>query len=313
MEVQVGALRRIAPSEYGVRFAFGSGISVMAGLVTLEFGVVPGGLLLAFPAVLPAALTLIERREGTDRAVEDTHGAVCGALGLVAFASCARALLAHGSALLALTVSLAAWIAVAYGTYGIAVLLRRVGGEELYLPSIPLSDVAPLQNALERAGLTVAVAESCTGGLLGALLTGVPGAGHVMAGGVIAYSDEVKVEELGVSRLLLDTEGAVSAGVAQAMAAGVRRRMCAGVGIGITGLVGAAAEGKPPGLTYVAVAGPGGLGRIAELRDRDGPMVDREQAVRAAIRLGIDVADAVARGEARTTLLVPAEEAAQPV
>lgn len=313
MQIRLGALRSLSVREYAIRFVFGAAISLLAGLVTLQFGPVSGGLLLAFPAVLPAALTLIERREGTDRAVEDTHGAVCGALGLVAFAACARLLLVHTSAAVALSAALVAWVVVAYGAYGLAVLTRHVGREEQYLPSIPLSDVRPLLTALERARTTVAVAESCSGGLVGALLTGVPGAGRVVVGGVIAYANEVKIDELGVPRVLIDSDGAVSASVARAMAAGVRRRLGAGVGIGVTGLVGGPAEGKPPGLTYVAAAGPGGLSRVVELEGRAGPMADREEAVRATVRLGIAVADAIARGEARTAEEVGADLAAQPV
>lgn len=313
MQLDLSALSRVSPAEYAVRFAFGAAIAVAAGLVSLQFGSVPGGLLLAFPALLPAALTLIEKKEGTDRAVEDTHGAVSGALGLIAFAACAHVLLERTAAVAALGVATAAWITVAYGAYGLAALLRGLSGEEQYLPPIPLSDVTPLIVALERAGLRVAVAESCSGGLLGALLTGVPGAGRVLAGGTIAYTEAVKIDDLGVPAVLLRTRGAVSAEVAQAMAAGARRRFGADVGIGVTGLTGSPAEGKPPGLTYVAVVGPGGLGRIAELPDQRGPMADREEAVRAALRMGVEVADTVARGGPRVTTTLTGEDAAQPV
>ena len=76
--------------------------------------------------------------------------------------------------------------------------------------------------ALARAGLTIAVAESCTGGLLGAVLTAAAGSSAYVRGGVIAYADDVKAEHLGVGRHLLATHGAVSPEVAAAMASGVR-------------------------------------------------------------------------------------------
>ena len=81
-----------------------------------------------------------------------------------------------------------------------------------------------LGNHLAAAGLTIAVAELCTGGLLGAALTAIAGSSAYVRGGVIAYADDVKAEHLGVGRHLLATHGAVSAEVAEAMAAGVRRR-----------------------------------------------------------------------------------------
>ena len=83
-------------------------------------------------------------------------------------------------------------------------------------------EAATLGRALAAAGLTIAVAESCTGGLLGAALTAVAGSSAYVRGGVIAYADDVKAEQLGVGRHLLATHGAVSAEVAAAMATGVR-------------------------------------------------------------------------------------------
>ena len=87
-------------------------------------------------------------------------------------------------------------------------------------PAFP--EAASLGEQLAEAGMTVAVAESCTGGLLGAVLTANPGSSRYMRGGVIAYADDLKAEHLGVGRHLLATHGAVSAEVAVAMAAGAR-------------------------------------------------------------------------------------------
>lgn len=106
-----------------------------------------------------------------------------------------------------------------------------------------------------EADLTIATAESLTGGLLSALLTSVPGASAVVRGGVVAYSTDLKHELLGVDLDLLDERGAVDAEVAKAMAAGVRERLGAAVGVATTGVAGPdAQDGKAVGTVFVAVA-----------------------------------------------------------
>lgn len=107
---------------------------------------------------------------------------------------------------------------------------------------------------LTKRQLTVAVAESLTGGLLGATLTTIPGASVVFRGGVIAYATDLKTALLGVPAALLGQHGAVHSAVAAAMADGVRYRLGAAVGAATTGVAGPdPAEGKPPGTVHIAV------------------------------------------------------------
>jgi nicotinamide-nucleotide amidase len=132
---------------------------------------------------------------------------------------------------------------------------------EPYLFAEDERSVAELVLELCRArGYRMATAESCTGGLVAARLTDVPGASDVVAGGVVAYANDVKTAELGVSERLLAEHGAVSAEVAEAMAVGVRERLDVEVGISVTGVAGPAGgtPEKPVGLVYFHVSTPEG-------------------------------------------------------
>ncbi len=115
---------------------------------------------------------------------------------------------------------------------------------------------------LRRRGQSLAVAESCTGGGVGAALAAVPGASDVFRGGVIAYANTVKHQLLAVPAGILQTWGAVSDPVAQAMAEGVRRATGADWAIAVTGIAGpgGGSADKPVGLVHIAIAGPDGCG-----------------------------------------------------
>ncbi|QYC39669.1 Putative competence-damage inducible protein [Nonomuraea coxensis DSM 45129] len=128
-------------------------------------------------------------------------------------------------------------------------------------------DVAGALSLLERQGATLAVAESLTGGLIGAAVTAVPGASRVFLGGVISYATELKRDLLGVPGELLEREGAVHPEVAAAMARGVARVCGAGYGLAVTGVAGPEPQdGRPVGTVFAAVAGPGGQVWGRELR-----------------------------------------------
>ena len=115
--------------------------------------------------------------------------------------------------------------------------------------------MAALHEKLRRRKLTVAAAESCTGGLLGAVVTAHGGSSEYFRGGAIVYSNEAKQILADVTPQLLHSHGAVSSVVAGALARGARTRLGAKIGLGITGISGpgGATPGKPVGLTYVAV------------------------------------------------------------
>ena len=120
-----------------------------------------------------------------------------------------------------------------------------------------MTAAAEVHEILVGRGATVAVAESLTGGLLGAALTATPGASATFRGGLVVYATDLKETVAGVPGPLLDAEGPVSAHVALALAAGARDRLGATYGVGVTGVAGPdLQEGQPVGTVFVAVAGP---------------------------------------------------------
>lgn len=153
-----------------------------------------------------------------------------------------------------------------------------------------LSDLSrAFGDALRARRLTCATAESCTAGLVGHVITLTAGSSDYFLGGVIAYSNQAKVDLLGVRQATLDSVGAVSPETALEMAAGARRALAADVGIATTGIAGpgGATARKPVGLIYVAVSSPAGE-EVRELRltsDRAGNI---EQTAVAALNLAIE-------------------------
>ena len=117
--------------------------------------------------------------------------------------------------------------------------------------------VAALHDRLRRRGATIAVAESLTGGLVGAALTGPAGSSVTFRGGIVAYATELKASLLDVDQELLRREGAIHPAVAAAMARGVAARLGATYGLATTGVAGPdAQDGHAPGEVHVALSGP---------------------------------------------------------
>ena len=148
------------------------------------------------------------------------------------------------------------------------------------------------------AGWTVAVAESLTGGLLGAALTAVPGSSAAFRGGITAYSTPLKTELLGVEPGQLAAEGPVAARTANQMATGVRERLHADVGVATTGVAGPGpADGHPAGTVFLACVWPAGTAVRALSLTGDRAAV-RAGSVTAALDLLLDSVEAPASGSA---------------
>ena len=127
-------------------------------------------------------------------------------------------------------------------------------------PSAMLDEAARLLDAFRARRLRLATAESCTGGLIAALLTEIPGSSDVLERGFVTYSNAAKQESLGVAAALLEAHGAISEAVARAMAEGALAHSHADVAVAVTGLAGpgGGSEAKPVGLVHLAAARTGG-------------------------------------------------------
>ena len=164
-------------------------------------------------------------------------------------------------------------------------LLRHALG-----PSVYSVDGKPLEavvgDLLRERGLTVAVAESCTGGLLASRLTDVPGSSAYVERGVVCYSNQAKTELAGVPEAMIREHGAVSEAVAQAMAVGIAARAKTGVGLGVTGIAGpgGGTPEKPVGTVCVAAAVNGDV-RVRTLKLFGGRDMVKFQSAQAALNL----------------------------
>ena len=146
-----------------------------------------------------------------------------------------------------------------------------------------LAASAALVEALRTAGLTVATSESLTGGLVGAVITSVPGASAVYLGGAVVYATPMKVTLSGASPETLATEGVISQATAHELAAGIRERTGADWAVATTGAAGPdPQEGHAPGEVWIGLAGPDGV-RAQFHRFAGDRAAVREQAVSAAI------------------------------
>ena len=145
--------------------------------------------------------------------------------------------------------------------------------------------------ALSASGKTVAVAESCTGGLLGGAITSIPGSSLYFSGGVVTYANSAKISLLGVPPDLVAARGAVSREVALAMAEGALSLFRADLAIAVTGVAGpgGGSRGKPVGTVWVAVVALGGVRYAHRFRFPGGRAAVRRETVRASLGAAIDV------------------------
>lgn len=133
--------------------------------------------------------------------------------------------------------------------------IERLGRDFVFSTESTGTIESAVQALFIQHGLTLATAESCTGGGIGALLTDTPGSSSYFLGGVISYSNEVKISTLGVSSAALQEHGAVSAEIAMQMASGVRTKLGSSVGISVTGIAGpdGGSTAKPVGTFYIGL------------------------------------------------------------
>ena len=163
--------------------------------------------------------------------------------------------------------------------------IRRRLGEHVYGADGEALE-ATIGGMLRRAGKTLAVAESCTGGLIGHRITNAPGSSDYLLASLVTYSDEAKMSLLGVPEQVIASHGAVSEETARAMAEGVRRACRADYGLSVTGIAGptGATPTKPVGLTYIGVADGVGAA-VEEHRLRGDRLMVKERAAQMALYL----------------------------
>ena len=275
---------RSAPSKLALRFGFGATVSAVAGVIGNLAGERAGGLFLAFPAILPATLTLVEQREGISRAVSETRGAVVGALALVGFAGVVIALLTHLPGIVALLVATIGWFLGANALYFMGVRMARGLNELVYLPDIAAAEVQPVVETARRTQNTIAVADPATGGAFSALLCSIPGASSIVRGGVFGAGHGVSMD---VTRRAAEDGDAA----AIEMACEARRAFDASMGIALMADGGETDDALRGGSIHVAVVGRSGH-RVVSLDVDAGPEHVRARAIRTAVHLATEVAAA---------------------
>ena len=151
-------------------------------------------------------------------------------------------------------------------------------------------------DASRARGLKLAIAESCTGGLIAGALTDVAGSSDVVERGFVTYSNAAKVEMLGVAEATLAAHGAVSQATAEAMAFGAIRRSAADLAVAVTCIAGpgGGTAGKPVGLVHVAAAARDGRHAQRELRFGD---IGRDEVRRRAVLVALEMLEGLANGE----------------
>ena len=149
--------------------------------------------------------------------------------------------------------------------------------------------LSPLQEALRARRLTICAAESCTGGLVCAALTDLPGSSEFFLGGSVTYTNSSKVDVLGVRQATLDRVGAVSEEAAEEMVRGVRDLFGADVALSVTGIAGPGADGpKPAGLTYIGAAFRERVD-VREFHWIGGRASNRVASVEAALQMALEI------------------------
>lgn len=146
-------------------------------------------------------------------------------------------------------------------------------------------------NVLKRLeSKTLATAESCTGGGIGAALTAIPGSSEVYKGGIISYTNEIKQKLLGINPILLKNLGAVSAPIAEAMAMGARNALNADIAVSVTGLAGPGGDdrGNPVGLVFIGYSDEKRITSRRFVFSGDREEV-RKQAVEEALKLILEL------------------------
>ncbi|MBI2261679.1 MAG: CinA family protein [Caulobacterales bacterium] len=159
----------------------------------------------------------------------------------------------------------------------------------MFADDIEILAHAVVETAASR-GLTIATAESCTGGLVSGALTAIAGSSAVVERGFVTYSNAAKVDLLGVPMELIERHGAVSEPVARAMAQGVLARSPARISVAVTGIAGpgGGSVDKPVGLVHFAAAGPAGLIHLERRFGDIGREAVRADSVRVALELLLD-------------------------